>query len=151
MGCVSICLYLFQLLSTRSYSFHSRVGYSQRFVGRKNHILSKPFHILICFLSFLLPPSIHGGPSSEIWVLLKRNVFLNCNPHNWGSPAVTHSFFFHFLCRGGHHCCHQTAQPLMELAHGAQWLWQVSAFLLCPNSSLCYSDGMLESPLRQAN
>ena len=58
-----------------------QVSYWSPEAGRKKHVPSVHFNILICLLSFPLPPPSHGSPSSEIQVLLERNK----------SPAATHT------------------------------------------------------------
>ena len=91
------------------------VGYPQRLLGRlpeadsRNIIPLVFFDIVICFLPFLLPLSIHGGSSSEIWVFLERYI----------SPPTIHitgvsrqsltTFSFHLPDgRGRCCCCRQT-------------------------------------------
>ena len=57
----------------------------------RKHIPSKPFYV-ICLLPFPFPS--HRVPSSQTWMLLERNRFLQLQPAQWHSPEATHHFGF---------------------------------------------------------
>lgn len=103
-----------------------------------------PFDILNCWPSFLLPLPRHGGPTSEMWVLLERNELRN--PHSCGNWHLLTPFAFHllmgevtfscFLCHRGRHCQVESPAPCgVALGRGATW-WMPSFFSASKPNSL---------------